>query len=105
MNYKHLLTLILALVFATPSIAMRCGQRIVVTGDDVYRVLQRCGEPDFSYSRVEYIRVGGLNQSFSRTVPVTIDEWVYDLGRTRLKRRLIFENGRLKKIETLGYGD
>lgn len=35
---------------------------------------------------------------------VVIDEWVYNFGSTQLMPQLLFENGRLISIRSLGYG-
>lgn len=35
---------------------------------------------------------------------VELTEYVYNFGPRKLMRRLIFEGGVLKKIETIGYG-
>jgi hypothetical protein len=33
-----------------------------------------------------------------------VEDWIYDLGSTKLMERLTFSNGRVIRIETLGYG-
>jgi hypothetical protein len=35
---------------------------------------------------------------------VTVEQWIYDLGRTQFTRILTFENNRLARIETGDYG-
>jgi len=35
---------------------------------------------------------------------IQVDEWVYNLGRLRLRQYLRFENGRLKEVKSLGRG-
>jgi hypothetical protein len=37
-------------------------------------------------------------------VQVTIDEWLYDFGPSVLVKTLTFEQGRLLRVETGGYG-
>ncbi|MBX3250721.1 MAG: DUF2845 domain-containing protein [Myxococcales bacterium] len=94
----------------TPAHAFYCNQRLVNNGDTRYRVRQLCGEPQDMISRVElrsvgvWHRVGGERFRQSVTVEVQIDEWLYDFGRQRFTRRLIFENGRLVRTETGSYG-
>ncbi|WP_082048073.1 DUF2845 domain-containing protein [Geoalkalibacter ferrihydriticus] len=36
--------------------------------------------------------------------PAVVDEWTYNFGPRRFLLHLIFENGRLRQIETGGYG-
>lgn len=35
---------------------------------------------------------------------VYVDEWIYDFGPDRLRRRFVFEDGWLVRVETAGYG-
>jgi hypothetical protein len=90
---------------------LRCGPFLVLEGDHIYQALQKCGQPDFRYTRVEYRWIGvqgyGLTQpglGFGNLVPVYIDEWIYNFGPQQFMQRLIFENGRLIQIKILGYG-
>jgi hypothetical protein len=94
-----------------PGWAFYCGHSLVTEGDYKLQVLQKCGEPDYAESRVEYrtevLRGSGLGQpglDIARQVPVQIDEWTYDFGRRRFMQWLRFENGRLSAIKELGYG-
>lgn len=70
---------------------LRCDQRVVSRGFTFYEVAERCGDPIFEYSRIDY-RYPGYT--------VQVDEWTYDLGRNRFRRLLRFENGRLVDIQT-----
>lgn len=69
---------------------LRCDTDLVRKGQALFEVLERCGEPGFEYSRVDYRYPGYL---------VNIDEWVYDVGKNKFRRLLTFENGRLVDIE------
>ena len=96
---------------AQPSWAFYCGRNVIQEGDYKLQVLQRCGQPDYSDSRMEYRssvwRGSGIQQpglDFIRQEPVLIEEWTYDFGRHRFMQFLHFENGRLIYINTLGYG-
>jgi hypothetical protein len=98
-------------VASQPSSAFYCGHLLVKEGDYKLQVFEKCGEPDYSESRVEYrsmvLRGSGNNQpglDFIRQEPVNIDEWTYDFGRHRFMQMLYFENGRLLGIKSLGYG-
>lgn len=88
--------------------ALRCGTDLVLEGDRKIDVLKICGPPDFKEERVVYevvkIRHPGGGLALEKYVPVTIEEWTYNLGSHRLMRLLRFKDGVLKEIETLGYG-
>jgi hypothetical protein len=99
--------------------SLRCGHRIVSTGDSPYIVRSLCGEPAATREHFE----ARLDQ---RRVPihcrtakaphrrcerlqwvhtlVRIDEWIYDFGPRRFVHYLTFEAGRLIRIEVGGRG-
>jgi hypothetical protein len=37
--------------------------------------------------------------------PVRLEEWEYNFGAQRFRQKVRFEDGRLRDIEALGYGD
>lgn len=92
----------------------RCQGKLVSEGDPQYQVRNLCGSPDQATQRVELRTVrntvlvpcgrGLCNQVVEQTVQVVIEEWVYDLGPNNLIRFLAFEQGRLFRITTGGYG-
>lgn len=92
-RYTKLIVLGHALLAAPlPSQALdplRCGDEVVERGQRPYEVFERCGAPGYEFTRVEWRYPGIL---------VQVDEWVYDLGRNRFRRELLFENGRLMDI-------
>ena len=106
-------TVVLAgFVLATSSAeAMSCRNRLVVVGDPMVRVLDLCGDPSTVSERVvhrtqqvqRYVSPGVIVTDVV-TVSVTLTEWIYDFGPTRFMRGLVFEDGRLRVIDTLGYG-
>lgn len=86
------------LALATPSEgSMRCGSRLVSTGDRDFDVRSACGEPDHrSMVWSSYLPARGW---------IAEEEvWYYNLGPQRLMRVLHFRQGRLRQIETAGYG-
>ncbi|MBU2568436.1 MAG: DUF2845 domain-containing protein [Gammaproteobacteria bacterium] len=94
---------------APEAFAFRCGQRIVQTGDHISDVRIKCGEPDYADKR---LGVSGSRFRFpqgtldiSEYQQITIDEWIYNFGPRRLKQQLIFENGILMDIRSIGYGN
>ncbi len=103
---------------------MRCGTKIVTRGDPQAKVIKHCGEPT-STSRRYAERAGHLpwrarygrgtatqpdplhrqpyNYRYFRT-EVVIEDWLYNLGPNKLMRKITFENGEVRKVETLGRG-
>jgi hypothetical protein len=103
--------------------SMRCGNRLVSSGDSLYEVAQTCGAPDAREHRVEHHTVryrvpaacpvgsgaptpprGGCHVIVEKTVPVVIDEWTYDFGKNRFIQRVRFEQGQLVRVASGGYG-
>lgn len=109
--------IVIALAFVTACFAwgssaqaMTCQNRLVTVGEAMARVRALCGEPDSVSERVVHRtqavhrRVNGGIVSDRITVAVTLVSWVYDFGPTRFMRELVFEENRLRTIDTLGYG-
>jgi hypothetical protein len=116
-TYRFSIILIVAtlLFFATTdadAASMRCGTRLVSTGDTISDVRDLCGEPDnievwHRHRRVVY------HCDLSAPTPgnpacssgsyagggVQVEVWTYS-GAASLPRQLRFENGVLKRIET-----
>jgi hypothetical protein len=88
--------------------AMRCGHKLVELGDYKGDVLALCGEPESVETRTKI--VSSTLHHPHRTLDlqqyeeIQIEEWVYNLGSSRLQRYLRFENGELKEIKSLGRG-
>ena len=85
-----LMVLLLATAPSVASASFRCEGRLVERGSTPYEVYERCGDAVWEDRRVEFLREG---------VPVTVDEWTYELGDNRFRRLLRFENGRLRRVE------
>jgi hypothetical protein len=99
------------LLFAPASYSFGCARR----GDTMSMVLANCGEPTWVDTRREWrsrvvpagtIIDGWYVTKVPRTirVQVEIEQWTYDLGRSKFVRFLAFENGILISITTGGYG-
>ena len=98
------------LLAATPPAnadGLRCGHRLVSDGDSTYLVQARCGPPDDVNTWVEYraVRIWVGNAWVDRTVEVKLERWIYDFGTDRLIRILVFEDGRLLKVDTGPHGE
>lgn len=92
-----------------PAYAFRCGKRLVLVGDSTFDVRRKCGEPVSIDQRIIYRAVPeqSLDSSLEEPlfIPMVIDEWVYDFGPKRFVQKLSFEEGILRGVEALGYGD
>jgi hypothetical protein len=93
-----------------------CNNRIASSGDTTYEVRAICGAPDAAARHVEFrtVRIPaacGVRDRHGRclgyvehTVEVIIDEWTYDFGRNRFIQYVMFEQGRLVRVSSGGYG-
>lgn len=92
-------------VFASGPGSLRCEGGIVSRGDTLGEVTAKCGQPASALQRVEKRYDERGRGSRDRTVTeVTIDDWTFNFGPDRFQYQLIFENGRVTTIESLGYG-
>ena len=104
------------LFFAQNAFAFRCDGGIISRGDFIDIVIAKCGEP--TTSRVVKEELTGsfgttaTNEGPGRvirqgTVTKTVEQTevlMYNCGGYRLIHLLTFTGGRLKRIETEGYG-
>jgi hypothetical protein len=93
----------------------RCGDRLVMIGDNASEVEEKCGPPSHADERMEerierifpspyYSKDGVLREPIYARVQVKVEEWLYNFGPSRLMLTLSFENRKLVKIETGHYG-
>jgi hypothetical protein len=101
----------LLLTVAVPASAdgLRCGSKLVTTGDPRAKVRQFCGEPTDVQTRSILRRpvfgFGGRVYSYGDGyVEVPVEIWTYNFGPYKLMREIRFVDGRVEDIETLGYG-
>ena len=96
------------LLLAGQAHALRCGNDLVSSGDTSGEVRRLCGEPVSIDEHEELVSYSLTDPAtgvvLERTRVVTLVEWTYNFGPTRLMRRLRFENGKLVDSDTLGYG-
>jgi hypothetical protein len=77
--------------------------KVLSIGDTKFEVLSMCGYPDFSEIRdADELIINRFDRS--RRTTIRIDEWTYNFGPSYFLLHLTFENGRLKRMETGGYG-
>jgi hypothetical protein len=100
---------------AEADVGFRCESgRLVYTGDHMYDVRAKCGDPDLVSQRIAKRKVSrkilrwvdGVAEQVEeeREIDVLIDEWVYDLGPERFIRIVAFENNHVTCVNTGGYG-
>lgn len=72
---------------------------IVSTGDRIAEVYVKCDPPSFRETRTE-------SESGHRgaTILVNVEEWTYNEGPHRLMHLLVFHNGILSEVRSLGFG-
>jgi hypothetical protein len=103
------LLIVLALTATAPAYAFRCGSKLVKEGDTRSQVAAKCGEPTEverrTVLREPTVWIGGrLYRNGIGLSEIPIEFWIYNLGPSKLMRRLRFEDGVVVEIDTLGYG-
>jgi len=103
--------LLAATLPAAASDTLRCGSRIVATGDGKDKVRTLCGEPsDVTFvgtiGRRAYPRYGPYDYSWfgPAWVELPVEVWTYNFGSSKLLRKLRFVGDELVAIDTDGYG-
>ena len=98
--------IVLASFFVTFSAyALTCKGKIISIGDWESTVIAACGTPTNSYQYTEKV-VNNYREDTALKV-ITENQMtrnVYNLGAQKFMTALIFQNGKLIKIETGGYG-
>ncbi|MBO9471236.1 DUF2845 domain-containing protein [Endozoicomonas sp. G2_2] len=82
-----------------PAVAdsLRCGGALIQTGDPAAVVRNKCGAPDFVDPWI-----GGSGLAYGQTL--SMEEWTYNRGPSRLLQILVFRDGKLQRIRDDGYG-
>jgi hypothetical protein len=81
--------------------SMRCGRRLVRSGDPKIKVLMTCGEPilkEVVGERTVRRRYRGGRE----WITLKIEKWTYDLGFNEFLHILTFEGDRLVDVERAG---
>lgn len=92
---------------APPIRRSTCNPSLLREGDTTFDALARCGEPALREARTEertFVQAiaGGGQERQTRTVLVEV--WSYDFGPRTLVRHVLFEDGRIRRVETGSYG-
>ncbi len=108
MRLRATILLATLLGIAVQAHAMRCGTALISPGDRKLEILHRCGEPDaveqWHGYRSFHFHHPHPGVGHEAVIPVTVEEWTYNLGPHRFMRLLHFENGVLRWIKSLDYG-
>lgn len=101
--------LLMGLALPAAADVMRCGSQLVHDGDGRDKVLQLCGQPTEIENRSivrrpSYRRHGHVVYFGEGRVEVPVEIWTYNLGPSKLMRRIRFVDGVIEEIDTLGYG-
>jgi len=95
-------TILFTAILSSTALAdtFRCPNgALVSTGDRLAEVYVKCDPPTFRDTRTD--SEAGRRGA---TILVNVEEWTYNEGPHRLMHLLIFYNGILSEIRTLGYG-
>jgi hypothetical protein len=88
--------------FAPAAHALRCGTRLVTSGDLEFQVRERCGNPYWIETHYQTIVAG--DERVEVAEPIEYSAWYFNFGSHRLLVRLLFRDGRLVREETLNRG-
>lgn len=126
MKQACLLALLLYFLFSHPAFAFRCKHSVVELGDYKENVYTLCGTPEsverhierraaqnfsdgsqYFFNRGRKLPKSSINygQSQYTEIEVLVEEWIYNFGRSKFRKYLRFENGKLTEIKNLGRGD
>lgn len=85
------------------AVGLPCNGKAANIGDTIKQVAAKCGEAIFKEHRT--IKVEEVDEKGNKSSTVTnIDEWIYDSGHEELAQLFRFENSKLVKISSPGYG-
>ena len=80
-----------------------CDGRVISVGDTKTDILIKCGKPFYKSSNQEELKES-FDDSSSRKLTVTVEEWTYNFGPQQFMRIITFRNGTVVDIRTGGYG-
>ena len=83
--------------------ALRCGTRLVTSGDYDFQVRDRCGQPYWIEDHYATISTDA-DTGYIAVRQVVYTAWFYNFGSNRLLVRILFRDGRFLREETLGRG-
>jgi hypothetical protein len=105
---RRILLLCCCLILAAPAYALRCGSGIVDTGDTTLKLVRLCGQPTLKEQQERRVLTRSYDQLrgvyFDDYLTVPYEIWTYNFGPQRFVQRITIENGKIKQIESSGYG-
>jgi len=101
--------LLLAVAATASADNMRCGSKLLGSGDPRAKVRQFCGEPadvqtHYILRRPTFNHGGRIYTYGDGYAEVPVEIWTYNFGPYKLMRQVRFVDGFIEEIETLGYG-
>lgn len=93
--------LMLMMPAAVEARALYCDGRLVQVGDPIWQVGRACPEP---FWREDFDEPISRDRRGHTVGWQRVESWTLNFGPNRFMRRLIFLNGTLHRIESLGYG-
>lgn len=97
---KRLMMGLLLLAIASPSLALRCGTKLVEKGDLKIQVEDMCGEPEAIEITGYTLRTFNGPSGIIRERESVIEEWIYKF-QSSYYDVLTFEAGRLIRMEKI----
>jgi len=99
-----ILTAIPVSALATDTGTMICKGGIVSVGDGAGEVVSKCGQPATATQRQDQVVDKGYRGANAKLISVSIDDWIFNFGPNQFQYQVVLENGRVARIESLGYG-
>lgn len=90
---RLVLCALLLLAIAPAAHALRCGSRIVGSGDYDFHVRDRCGDPYWIEDHHQLVISGG-DSPIQTAQQIVYTAWFYNFGPSRLMVRMLFRDGR-----------
>jgi len=73
--------------------SIRCGRKLISTGDSAGDLVRVCGQPDYKDRGSETITVNGISREAS------VEHWYYKKSGRSLWRIIIIHKGRVAAVE------
>lgn len=99
---KFVITMMSIICFSSFAYAdnFRCPNgAIVSTGATMSEVYIKCDPPTFKNTRTET-----KSGDQGATIVINVEEWTYNEGPHKFVHLLVFRNGKLEEVQSLGYG-
>jgi hypothetical protein len=84
--------------YALDTDTMICRNGIVFRGETMPEAINKCGPPSIADRCLE------STLDYDASIVIIVDNWLYNFVPNVFMYSIRFENGRVKKIESLNYG-